>query len=199
MSAAGRALVIVDVQPTFCEGGELGVTGGNQLALEIARYVKAKRDQYALLVTTQDWHIAPGDHFAADPDYVDTWPVHAVAGTHGADLHPALGRIKPDVMVKKGEYEAAYSGFEGTDPDGRTLAEALRQAGMTAIDVVGIAESHCVAATAIDGVKEGFAVRVLTDLTIPVTKEQGQAARQRMTQAGVELTTTLWSTFLTNE
>ena len=187
MSEATRALVIVDVQPTFCEGGELGVQGGNKVALEIARYVRDHRARYGLIVTTQDWHIAPGDHFSSEPDFIDTWPVHAVAGTRGAALHPALGRIRANVAIKKGQYDAAYSGFEGVDQSGRSLAQVLRGAGVRHLDVVGIAESHCVAATAIDGVGEGFLVRVLRDLTVPVSEELGRAARQRMAEAGVKL------------
>ena len=179
--------MIVDVQPTFCEGGELGVAGGNALAENIARFVEANRDRYALIVTTQDWHIEPGDHFAVEPDFVDTWPVHAVAGSPGAELHPALSQVKADVAIKKGQFTAAYSGFEGTDSKSRSLAQILGDAGVSALDVIGIAESHCVAATAIDGTKLGFLVRVLTDLTVPVSPELGEIARQSMTDAGVEL------------
>ena len=189
MRSAVTALVIVDVQPTFCEGGELGVTGGNAVALAIARYVRSNRPDYALLVTTQDWHIAPGEHFAPEPDYVDSWPAHAMADSFGAQLHPALAKVKADIAIKKGQFEAAYSGFDGTDHAGRPLTRILKNAGITALDVVGIAESHCVAATAIDGVKEGFTVRVLTDLTVPVSPELGQAARERMVEAGVVLAT----------
>ena len=179
--------MIVDVQPTFCEDGELAVDGGNELAKKIARYLKANRKKYKYIVTTQDWHIAPGAHFSATPDFARTWPVHAMAGSPGAELHPALSQVNADYSIKKGQYDAAYSGFEGTDQIGRSLADVLNNVGVGALDVVGIAESHCVAATAIDGVKEGFSVRVLTDLTIPVSPKLGEAARQLMTKAGVEL------------
>ena len=131
-----RALIIVDVQPTFCEGGALPVTGGNAVAVAVAAYVDAHRDEYQLIVTTQDWHIDPGEHFSENPDFVDTWPPHGVAGTDEAELHPALANVKADVTVKKGQYKAAYSGFEGTTEDGRTLEEALRDAGITDVDVV---------------------------------------------------------------
>ena len=116
-----RALIIVDVQPTFCEGGALPVTGGNAIAEAVAAYVDAHRDEYQLIVTTQDWHIDPGEHFSENPDFVDTWPPHGVAGTDEAELHPALANVNADVTVKKGQYKAAYSGFEGTTEDGKTL------------------------------------------------------------------------------
>lgn len=185
---ARRALLVVDVQPTFCEGGALGVEGGHAVAAAVARHAREHRADYGLVVTTQDWHVDPGDHFSDTPDYVDTWPPHGVAGTPEAELHPDLADLDPDVSVKKGEYAAAYSGFEGTTGDGRDLATVLREAGVTDVDVVGIAESHCVLRTALDAVDVGLRTRVLTDLTVPVTPEQGAAARAAMAAAGVELT-----------
>ncbi|MFC4554019.1 isochorismatase family protein [Georgenia faecalis] len=185
-----RALVVVDVQPTFCEGGALGVDGGNAVADAVAAFAARHREDYALVVTTQDWHIEPGRHFAIAPevpDYVDTWPPHGIAGTAEAELHPALADLAPDASVKKGQYAAAYSGFEGTDEAGRPLGAILAAADVTAVDVVGIAESHCVKDTALDARRLGLATRVFTDLTVPVTPEQGAAARAAMAEAGVEL------------
>ncbi|MCL3861262.1 isochorismatase family protein [Actinotalea sp. K2] len=185
-----RALLVVDVQPTFCEGGALGVEGGHAVAQAIAAFADATRGSYDLLVTTQDWHIDPGGHFAvppAEPDYVDTWPPHGLAGTQEAELHPALADLAADVAVKKGAYAAAYSGFEGVDAQGRELVEILHEAGITAVDVVGIAESHCVRATALDALAAGLSTRVLLDLTVPVTPEQGATARREMAAAGADL------------
>lgn len=182
-----RALLVVDVQPTFCEGGALPVAGGNATAEAIARFAASHRDRYALVVTTQDWHVDPGHHFSETPDYVDTWPPHGVAGTAEAELHPALAGLQPDASVRKGAYAAAYSGFEGVDEDGRTLATILQDAHITDVDVVGIAESHCVRATTLDALDLGLGARVLTDLTVPVTAELGAAARTEMAQAGAEL------------
>ena len=182
-----RALIIVDVQPTFCEGGALAVQGGNAIAEAVARFVDEHRGDYALIATTQDWHIDPGTHFSDSPDFVDTWPPHGVAGTPEAELHPALANVNADVTVKKGQYEAAYSGFEGTTEDDKTLEQALRDAGITDVDVVGLAESHCVASTAIDAAHAGFTTRVLSDLTVPVTEELGKAAREKMRAEGVTL------------
>lgn len=182
-----RALLVVDVQPTFCEGGALGVEGGNAVAERIADFAARRRPDYALVVTTQDWHVDPGDHFSDTPDFVDTWPPHGVAGTAEAELHPALADLRADAAVKKGEYAAAYSGFEGVDEQGRDLAAVLRDHEIDAVDVVGIAESHCVLHTALDAVAAGLPARVLTDLTVPVTPEQGAAARERLAAAGAEL------------
>lgn len=186
----GRALLVVDVQPTFCEGGALPVPGGNAVAEAIADFAAAHRSAYDLVVTTQDWHVNPGRHFAVppqEPDFVDTWPPHGVAGTPEAELHPALAHLGADVAVKKGAYAAAYSGFEGVDPDGVPLADVLERAGIEAVDVVGIAESHCVKQTALDAVAHHFRTRVFTDLTVPVTPELGAAARTAMAEVGVEL------------
>jgi nicotinamidase/pyrazinamidase len=182
-----RALIVVDVQPTFCEGGELPVEGGNAIAGAIAEYVSANRTAYALVVTTQDWHIDPGEHFSAAPDFIDTWPPHGQADSPNAALHPALAGLAADGAVRKGQYAAAYSGFEGSDDAGTPLHAILYRAGVGAVDVVGIAESHCVAATALDAIRLGYATRVLTDLTVPVSPELGEAARQEMARAGIVL------------
>lgn len=187
-ASEARALIVVDVQPTFCEGGELAVEGGNKVAEDVAAYVAAHRDRYDVVVTTQDWHIDPGEHFSDSPDYVDSWPPHGIAGTPNAELHPALADLDPDVSVKKGQYAHGYSGFEGSAPDGRSLERVLRDAGIKAVDVVGLVESHCVKHTSLDAVRAGFATRVLTDLTIPVSAHQGEQARAELTAAGVELT-----------
>ncbi len=185
-----KALVIVDVQPTFCEGGALAVEGGNQVAKNIARYALRNADDYDLVVTTQDWHIDPGEHFSDTPDYVDSWPPHGVAGTDEAELHPALGPVQVDFQIKKGEYQAAYSGFDGACPDGSSLEELLEEEGIDEIDVVGLALSHCVKETALDAAKLDWltSVRVLTDLTEPVSVELGEAALLEMGQTRIELT-----------
>ncbi|PFG44254.1 nicotinamidase/pyrazinamidase [Isoptericola jiangsuensis] len=183
-----RALIVVDVQPTFCEGGELPVDGGNQVAADVAAYAAAHRGRYDLVVTTQDWHVDPGEHFSDNPDYVDSWPVHGVAGSPNAALHPALADLAADVAVRKGQYDHGYSGFEGVTDDDRTLEDVLHAAGIDAVDVVGLAESHCVRRTALDAVTAGFATRVLTDLTAPVSPELGERARTELAAAGVTLT-----------
>lgn len=186
--SGSRALLIVDVQPTFCEGGELAVAGGNLIAERIAGYLQAHRGDYRLTITSQDWHLDPGDHFSEHPDFADSWPPHGLAGTPNAELQPAvvsaLGASGADVTIKKGLHQAAYSAFDGTAPDGRTLAEVLSTAGICELDVCGIAESHCVRASALDALEAGLAVRLLTDLTVPVTEEAGAAARAEISAAG---------------
>ena len=184
-----RALLVVDVQPTFCEGGALPVEGGNDVAAGVAALL-AGQHGYDVVVTTQDWHIDPGDHFSDEPDFVDTWPPHGVAGTAEADLHPALdavaGRI--DASMRKGRHAAAYSGFEGTDDDGRTLNEVLSAAAVTDVDVVGIAFDHCVRATALDAAANGYATTVLDDLSASVAPETDASARTQLAAAGVAIT-----------
>lgn len=186
---AARALIIVDVQPTFCENGELPVAGGNAVASRVADFVRAHQHNYRLIVTTQDWHIEPGEHFSDHPDFVDTWPPHGIAGTPNAELHPALHAALADVPgvvhVRKGQHQAAYSGFEGADEAGHTLAGILSDAGVTDVDICGIAESHCVKWTALDAVQIDYSTTVLSDLTVPVSETLGKQAREEMRIAGV--------------
>lgn len=108
-----RALIIVDVQNDFCEGGALPVAGGADLAGAISEYVEAHHGQFDHVVATQDWHIEPGAHFSGEPDLVDSWPPHCVAGTRGAELHPDLDPEYIQAYFRKGQFTAAYSGFEG--------------------------------------------------------------------------------------
>lgn len=193
----GRALVLVDIQNDFCEGGSLAVEGGAAVAARAAERVLVDplthdlghRD-YAAVVATADWHYDPGEHWAQDgePDYSTTWPVHCAADTPGAEFHPslepALSRVNE--VFRKGMTDAAYSGFEGIAAgDGRTdLATWLRQRGVSELDVCGIATDHCVRATVLDGLREGFAVRLLTDTIAGVAPETTRAAMQEMLAAG---------------
>jgi nicotinamidase/pyrazinamidase len=179
-----RALVIVDVQNDFCEGGSLAVTGGAAVARRIRRLVDDGDRPYRLVVATQDWHVDPGGHFSAAPDYASSWPPHCVAATAGAELHPAVEGIPLDGRVRKGMYAAAYSGFEGRTEEGTTLADLLRRRDVESIDVVGIATDYCVRATALSGLEEGFAVRVLTDCCAGVDPEASRAALEELQGAG---------------
>ena len=185
------ALVIVDVQNDFCEGGSLAVGGGGSVAAAISEHLRNKASRYDAVVATQDWHHDPGDHFSDSPDFVSSWPPHCVAGTPGAELHPALETSSVQATFRKGAHEAAYSGFEGTTegPDGEPvgLAPWLRQRGVDALDVVGIATDHCVRATALDAVVEGFSTTVLLDLTAGVAEPTTTDALRQMTEAGVTL------------
>jgi nicotinamidase/pyrazinamidase len=182
-----RALLIVDVQNDFCEGGSLAVVGGQSVAAAVSDYLAARADAYDAIAATRDHHRDPGAHFAAEPDFIDSWPPHCVAGTPGADFHPALATSAVDEVFDKGEYEAAYSGFEGRDADGTPLAEWLRARDVTHVDVVGIATDYCVRATALDALEEGFTVRVLDDLIAGVAANTSAAALDELRTAGVEL------------
>ena len=184
-----RALLIVDVQNDFCEGGSLAVSGGAEVARSISTYLGGlDRDRYAHIVATQDHHVDPGSHFSAAPDYVGTWPPHCVAGTSGADFHPSLDLAGFEAVFRKGQHSAAYSGFEGADADGVPLAAWLRERGVTAVDIAGIATDHCVRATATDAATAGFTTRVLLDFTAGVAADTTKAALDEMRTAGVELT-----------
>jgi nicotinamidase/pyrazinamidase len=181
-----RALLVVDVQNDFCEGGSLAVPGGADVAGAISEHVRAHATDYAHVVATRDHHVDPGGHFAEQPDFLDTWPPHCVAGTAGAELHPRLEREPIEAVFDKGERAAAYSGFEGTS-EGVALADWLRTHGVDAVDVVGIATDHCVRATALDAVAAGFATRVLLPLTAGVSEATTDAALEQLRTAGVEL------------
>jgi nicotinamidase/pyrazinamidase len=181
-----RALVVVDVQNDFCEGGSLAVAGGEAVAAAISEHVRRHGGDYAHVVATRDHHVDPGGHFAAAPDVVETWPRHCVVGTGGVELHPRLDREPLEAVFDKGEYAAAYSGFEGS-ADGVPLADWLRAHDVDALDVVGIATDHCVRATALDAVREGFATRVLLPLTAGVSAATTEAALDQLRTAGVQL------------
>jgi nicotinamidase/pyrazinamidase len=182
-----RALIIVDVQNDFCEGGSLAVAGGAAVARGISELL-ASRPDYAHIVATKDFHIDPGEHFSDDPDYSATWPPHCVAGTSGAEFHPLFEPSAVEAVFAKGHYSAAYSGFEGTDDSGATLTDWLRQRGVDEVDVVGIATDYCVKATAADAAKAGFSTRVLLDLTAGVAPEATTKAVEDLRDAGVEVT-----------
>ncbi|MGV9878344.1 isochorismatase family protein [Streptomyces sp. NPDC003006] len=187
-----RALIVVDVQNDFCEGGSLAVAGGADVAAAVTELIGQAPACYRHVVATRDHHVDPGDHFSDHPDYVDSWPPHCVAGTEGVGFHPnfapavASGAI--DAVFDKGAYSAAYSGFEGVDENGVSLARWLREREITEVDVVGIATDHCVRATAVDAVREGFGVTVLLELTAGVAEATTEAAMAELRSAGVELT-----------
>ncbi|MEU8506100.1 isochorismatase family protein [Streptomyces brevispora] len=186
-----RALIVVDVQNDFCEGGSLAVAGGADVAAAITDLIGEAQPGYRHLVATRDHHIDPGSHFSPTPDFEHSWPAHCVAGTEGVGFHPnfapavASGAI--DAVFDKGAYAAAYSGFEGLDENGVGLAEWLRDRGVSAVDVVGIATDHCVRATALDAVREGFTTHVLLDLTAGVAEATTVRALAELREAGVVL------------
>ncbi|HET8879932.1 MAG TPA: isochorismatase family protein [Arthrobacter sp.] len=209
-----RALIIVDVQNDFCEGGALPVEGGAALAAEISEYVDAHHGQFDHVVATQDWHIDPGAHFSEQPDFVDSWPPHCVAGTRGAELHPHLDTEYIQAYFRKGQYTAAYSGFEGllapddavptgdrtpgalplsgagsgqaADEDAIGLDDWLQSHDVEEVVVVGIATDYCVRATALDAVQAGYTVTVPRALTVGIAEDPEDAFAE-MELGGVEL------------
>jgi nicotinamidase/pyrazinamidase len=182
-----RALIIVDVQNDFCEGGALPVAGGAAVAQGISSLLASGAHGYDHVVATQDFHIDPGSHFSAHPDYAASWPAHCVAGTAGQDFHPGLDTRAVEATFRKGAHAAAYSGFEGTTKDGTTLAGWLRSRDVDSVDVAGIATDYCVRATAADAAAAGFQTRVLLGLTAGVSPGSTAAAVQSLRDAGVAI------------
>ena len=179
--------MIVDVQNDFCEGGSLAVQGGAATAAAISAYLTAEGPTYAHIIASRDYHIDPGSHFSASPDYSRSWPPHCVAGSTGAQFHPDFDTSAVDAVFSKGAHEAAYSAFEGTDEAGTPLGTWLREHGVDELDVVGLATDYCVRATALDAAKQGFATRVLLRLTAGVDPLTTREALAAMRAAGVEL------------
>ncbi len=182
-----KALVIVDVQNDFCEGGSLAVQGGSAVAQAISDYVATTGARYDYVVATKDFHVNPGGHFSDKPDYLESWPRHCVAGTPGADFHPELDTTRVQAVFTKGGYSAAYSGFEGADENGTPLLDWLRERKVDEVDIVGIATDYCVHATASDAARGGFKTKVLLDMTAGVAPETTQRAVDDMRGLGVQL------------
>ena len=188
-----RALIVVDVQNDFCEGGSLAVDGGARVASDIGdllHHWSRGDDQapsYDVVVASKDHHIDPGHHWSPEPDFVDSWPVHCRVGTDGEAFHPNLDPQPFDAIFLKGAHEAAYSAFEGRTTTGAGLADWLQEHGVEEVDVCGIATDHCVRATALDSTSEGFTTRVLTALCAGVAPQTTEAAVAAMREAGVDV------------
>jgi nicotinamidase/pyrazinamidase len=164
-----RALIIVDYQNDFCPGGALAVPGGDEIAGRLNEL--ARSGDYELVVATRDWH--PPDH-GSFHEQGGPWPVHCVAGTPGAELHPALDREALDVVIEKGQARdtEGYSGFDATG-----LADLLRERGIDQLAIGGLATDYCVKNTALDALREGFAVTVDSTAARGVEVEAGDSAR----------------------
>ncbi len=188
-----RALIVVDVQNDFCEGGSLAVAGGARVAADIGallhRWHSKATDApaYDVVVATKDHHVDPGAHWSLKPDFAESWPVHCKVGTEGAGFHPNLDPQPFDEVFYKGEHEAAYSGFEGRTSSGEALTDWLRARQVEEVDVCGLAPDHCVRATALDSAGAGFATRVLLPLCAGVAEDSTAAAITEMSGAGVEI------------
>ncbi len=185
-----RALLIVDVQNDFTEGGALGVDGGDAVALGVTRHLADHAADYEVIIASRDWHSAEGDnggHFSESPDFIDSWPVHCVAGTSGAEYDPGFDPSAVTDHLFKGQGKPDYSLFQGVTDDGRSAAEVLQTAKVTDIDVVGLATDHCVRASALDALALGARVRILRSLIAGVGKESSAVALDELAAAGAEL------------
>jgi nicotinamidase/pyrazinamidase len=186
-----RALLVIDVQNDFCEGGALAVQGGAAVASKISSFLETAN--YDLVVASRDWHDAQGTnsgHFAeagSEPNYTTTWPVHCVADTEGAKYHPNLSTDKINVDIYKGQGQNGYSIFDGVTEAGQSFGDLLTAHSIEAVDVVGIATDHCVLASATDAQKHGLKVRVISSLTAGVSAEGTEAAIDRMIDDGIEV------------
>ena len=186
-----RALIVVDVQNDFCEGGSLPVAGGARVAADIGEVLhrwSARAEgapAYDVVVATKDHHVDPGAHWSLKPDFAESWPMHCKVGTEGAGFHPNLDPQPFDEVFYKGEHAAAYSGFEGSTASGEALADWLRAREVDEVDVCGIATDHCVRATALDSAREGFETRVLTALCAGVADDTTATAITELSRAGV--------------
>jgi len=186
--AVRNALLVVDIQNDFVEGGALPVKGGMQVAAMVSRHLRHFKQEYNFVVATRDYHEDPAGHFSDHPDFINTWPPHGVIGTQGAALCPPIFNLVREklisTVVDKGRHAPAYSGFEGLDPRGHPLLDVLREARVDHMDICGLATDYCVRATALDARKHDFQVRVLVNLTAAVNEETGLQALEEMKAAG---------------
>src|SRR5579864_1488519 len=186
-----NALLAVDLQSDFVQGGSLPVPNGLQVAAQVARHIRHFRTEYQFVVASRDYHEDPADHFSATPDYVTTWPPHCVIGTPGAAFVPPIANLVREKMigaiVSKGRHAAAYSAFEGVDQRGHVLLDVLKEQRIDHIDVCGIATDYCVRASALDARKNEFQVRVLVNLCAAVTEATGLQALEELKAAGCQL------------
>ena len=191
-----KALFVIDVQNDFCEGGALACQGGAQVAANITAYLKSSKSDYDLVIASRDWHTPNslnGGHFPAqgnEPDYVNTWPLHCIAGEPGAEYHPNLEASLIDIHIKKGQGQHGYSIFEGVTDSGEKLQDLIQRLGVTEVDVVCIATDYCVRASALDANRSGLEVRVITSLTAGVSAGSTEAAIDELVDAGVRVAAT---------
>lgn len=186
-----KALLVIDVQNDFCEGGALAVAGGAAVAGKISKFLE--ESSYDLVVASRDWHDADSTnsgHFAeagTEPNYTTTWPVHCVADTPGASYHPNLETKKIDVDIYKGQGQNGYSIFEGVTEAGESFTQLLKDKNILEVDIVGIATDHCVLASAMDSREHGLKVRVISSLTAGVSATSTEAAIDQMVDNGIEV------------
>ena len=195
-----EALLVIDVQNDFCPKGALAVGGGDM----IIQPINAAMDKFDIVVLTQDWH--PTDHksFAsshANKEPFDTvvmsygdqvlWPDHCIQGSVGAGFHPDLNHTRADVIIRKGSNPEvdSYSAFYENDkvtPTG--LHGYLKNRDVTKLTLVGLATDYCVAFSALDAAKLGYAVTVRLDMARGIDSDGSlKAAIDKMSKAGINL------------
>ena len=188
-----RALLAVDIQTDFCEGGALGVKGGGALARRVSEYLEKNRSRYKMVVASRDWHSREGDnggHFAVGdekPDFLTTWPPHCIEDSPGADYHSAFSQTRITHHILKGQGSPGYSMFDGVDEEGRPLRAVLEGANISTVELVGIATEYCVRATAIDAIRNGYSVCIIRELVAPISLESGDLTLQELQLAGVSI------------
>jgi nicotinamidase/pyrazinamidase len=191
--SARAALVIVDVQVDFAEMGALPVIGGAKVARDITAHLRSCRDRYDLVIGSLDWHLPNSDnggHFAippAEPDYVETWPAHCVAGQRGAQPHPGLDTSLVDLWVKKGQGAPSYSAFQGCDDEQHSLEVLLADRSIAELHICGLALDYCVRETALDARSLGFETTLAAGLTAAVHPDQAREAMDAMQRRGVRV------------
>ena len=188
-----NALLVIDIQNDFVEGGALPVTGGRQVAAMVSRHIRHFKQEYNFVVATRDYHEDPAGHFSDHPDFATTWPPHCVIGTPGAALcTPIFNLVREkfiSVVVDKGQHTPAYSGFEAMDVRGHPLLDVLREARVDHMDICGLATDYCVRGTVLDARRLGYETVVLTDAIAAVELAPGDGARAlaEMAEAGSAL------------
>lgn len=187
------ALLVIDVQVDFCEGGALACAGGAAVATAITKHIQQNRTSYDFVIASRDWHtpnslnsghFPPAGH---EPDFVNTWPLHCIAGEPGAQYHENLDSSLVDIHIKKGQDANGYSIFDGVDEQGQSFAELVKSLGIEKVDVVGIATDYCVRASSLDAQKHGLEVRVITSLTAGVDQQSTENAIDEMVDSGVDV------------
>lgn len=188
------ALLIIDVQNDFCDGGSLGVPGGHRLATQISLHAKRYLADYNLIVASADWHDADSDnggHISDHPDYKESWPAHCIAETYGALFSPQLDMDILDYAIRKGQGRPSYSAFEGVTPGGLSLNDLLDNSSAETVDIVGIATEHCVQATAVDALIAGYNVRILDPLHLGIDEESVRLTRIALSNLGAKFVNVL--------
>lgn len=187
MNSIRRALLVVDVQNDFCEGGSLEVKGGEEVAHRISEYLRSRSGNYEFIVASKDHHIRPAGHFSRHPDFISTWPTHCLAGAPGSEFHPALDTNYIHQVVLKGEYQGAYSAFEGATQTNESLLEVLERKEIDALDICGIATDYCVLQSAVNSLDYGYPTTILIDLVAGVSEEGSLEALEELQGRGANL------------